>query len=372
MGAGNLASTLHVVEVSEWLDWLRRELTLGGISLPEEETAVLFIEHALHLADRTQGVYRHLPDSLRQRLIKAAIVYQCWSLQKRLRKEGRRQESGKLKEIAAISYLAPLGTSGRHHLVEANDGFRYVVTLRSGLWTETMPATEIICNELARLLGLNVPSSAVLAVGPDLLRLADRNRLAHSSIRSRPSTEFCCGFRYVDASSASPDHDVGKKHRVQLVGALVFDVWVLNSRPRSYAICDNLATGRSELIFFDHSHCFMDGRWLDFREATAKTLPGAQFPLNDRDARHLEPWLRKIDNLDMHPLWELVFGMPAEWYGRDRAAVTLILGSLESRVWDLRMALHHWGKPAEPSVEKRPPRSARSRPHKGIALCGRP
>jgi hypothetical protein len=57
MEAGNLASTptLHVVEVSEWLDWLRRELTLGGISLPEEETAVLFIEHALHLAHRARG-----------------------------------------------------------------------------------------------------------------------------------------------------------------------------------------------------------------------------------------------------------------------------------------------------------------------------
>lgn len=90
MEAGNLASTstLHVVEVSEWPDWLSRELTLGGISLPEEETAVLFIEHALHLADRAQGVYRHLPDSLRHRLITASIVYQCWGLQKRLFEKG--------------------------------------------------------------------------------------------------------------------------------------------------------------------------------------------------------------------------------------------------------------------------------------------
>ena len=112
MEAGNLASTLHVVEVSEWLDWLRRELTLGGISLPEEETAVLFIEHALRLADRAQGVYRHLPDSLRQRLISASIIYQCWGLQKRLRKEGRPRESGKLKVVAATSCLALLGTSG--------------------------------------------------------------------------------------------------------------------------------------------------------------------------------------------------------------------------------------------------------------------
>ena len=82
---------------------------------------MLFIEHELHQADRAQGVYRHLPDSLRHRLITAPIVYQCWGLQKRLRKEGRPRESGKLKEVAATSCLAQLGTSGRHHLVDAND-----------------------------------------------------------------------------------------------------------------------------------------------------------------------------------------------------------------------------------------------------------
>jgi hypothetical protein len=74
-----------------------------------------------------------------------------------------------LRGFEAIRYIQPMTDIKRHHLTEAADGFRYVVTLTSDLYTEPLPATEMIRNELARLMGLTVPSAAVVAVSPELL-----------------------------------------------------------------------------------------------------------------------------------------------------------------------------------------------------------
>ena len=206
----NAASSLLLVETSEWFDWLRRELPLGGVRLPDEETAVWFIERALHLADRTRVTYHHLPETLRYRLLKASIVYQCWERQKSIQeKAGWKRGTGTLAAVNAVSYVSALDTVGRHHLVDASDGFQYVITLSNRLWTETLPATEIICNELARLFGLNVPGAAVVAMNPDLLRLADSS-CKSSSKPKRRSPEFCCGFRYASPSDRSVDQAASK------------------------------------------------------------------------------------------------------------------------------------------------------------------
>ena len=245
------ASSLLLVETSEWFDWLRRELPLGGVRLPDEETAVWFIERALHLADRARGTYHHLPETLRYRLLKASIVYQCWEQQKSIQeKAGWKRGTGTLAAVNAVSYVAALDTIGRHHLVDASDGFQYAITLSNRLWTETLPATELICNELARLFGLNVPGAAVVAMNPDLLRLADKSCEAFTKLKRR-SPEFCCGFRYTSPSDHSVDQAeprVGRYGMQQLRGALVFDIWTLNLASRSVLLARNASTGKSEVV----------------------------------------------------------------------------------------------------------------------------
>jgi hypothetical protein len=342
-------STALVVETSEWFDWLRRQLTLGGISLPDEETSVLFIQRAIHLADRVRGAYRHLPDTLEDKLVSAAIVYQCWDLQKRLREEtGVPRKTGLMPAVSAVAYVRRLGVSGRQHLFEASDGFQYVITLPSGLWTETLPATEIICNELARLMGLIVPEPAIVAVPPELLTLADSTRPQRGLRKRRSSVEFCPGFRYFDSPLESPDSDGGSpkpkgRNRSQLFGALVFDIWVLNLRPRKYAARQNPALGLPEVVFFDHSQCFVGADWTVFQEATAMTLPGAYRSFEANDLRHIEPWLSKISKLDLNRIWELAFEMPARWYGGRSKSLAHLLDKVAARVWDLRPTFYGSG-----------------------------
>jgi hypothetical protein len=338
MDLTDVASSLLIVETSEWFDWLRRELTLGGINLPDEETSVFFIERALHLADRVRGTYRHLPDAVGYKLIKASIVYQCWEKQREItEKTGWNQKSIGLAAVSAISYVGLLGTSGRHHLINASDGFQYVITLPSHLWTETLPATEMICNELARLLGIRVPGAAMVSIGWKLLRLADANCKGWPEPKRRGS-EFCCGFRYLgpvgaaDAIRSRP----GRKCSKQRLGALVFDIWTLNLSPREFLSVSKASTGKSEIILFNHSHCLSGSKWAEFEDSTSHSCPSPQLAAGTvTSLDELWPWVNRASMMDLNPLWEIVSQMPPQWYGHRRAYVASVLEKLSARRGDL-------------------------------------
>jgi hypothetical protein len=340
---------LREVEVSDWFDWMRREITQGGISLPNEETSVLLIARALHLESRIQHVYRHFPTGGRHTFIQSAIVYQCWQRQKEIQvhaKWPRTRSNGLLRGVEAIRYIRPIGY-GRHHLVEASDGFQYLTTLSSGLYTDTLAATEMICNELARLMGLTVPGAAVVAISPELLRLADMARPDSQSDKHRRSTDLCCGFRYMDSGAPAPESGaeephVGRRILRQFFGALVFDLWTLQLSPRKWLLTADPATGRLEPVFVDHSRCLMGTNWSEFFSSTFQSVPSPQ-PVARKVThwKQLEPWLKRIDNLDLNPVWDLVFQMPPRWYGDRRRHVTDVLGALQCRTFDLRRAVHY-------------------------------
>jgi hypothetical protein len=330
------ASSLLIVETSEWFDWLRRELPLGGINLPSEETAVFFIGHALHLADRLRGAYRHLPDPMRQRLLKAAIVYQCWEQQRNLAERARipLKRIITLHEVTATSYTMVLGASGRHHLVEASDGFHYIVTIPNGLWTETLPATELICNRLAGLMGLSVPGVAIVTLGPKLLALSDA---AHPELRKRPrlSALPCCGFRQIERServtSAACERRLRREQRFTLLGSLAFDLWVANLRSSDDSVRCTQLPGVSISSPSEYSTGLMGGDWVRFLGYAGHLNPCSKTRLAPTDERDMRKWVRRIEKIDMNPLWELIFEMPSSWYGGNRATLAGILDKLQCR-----------------------------------------
>jgi hypothetical protein len=93
MFPGGIERALGIVEVSEWFDWMKREIPRGGIDLPDEETATYFCAQALQLRDRARDLSRYVPISLENRLIESAIIYQCWA-----RRRDRCQEFGSATE----------------------------------------------------------------------------------------------------------------------------------------------------------------------------------------------------------------------------------------------------------------------------------
>jgi hypothetical protein len=320
-------------EISEWFDWLRRELPLGGVRLPEEETAVWVINRAIHTAYRAQGVYGHLPEPLRSRLVRALIVYECWERQRNLRERAR--VPGRLDLLPAVTataHLRPLGRSGRHQVLEANDGFRYAVTIPTGLWTEQLSATEVICTELARLMGLTVPRSAVVAVGPELLRNADLCLPEWARPRERLAPRHCCGFRYIEADEGSGRFPLGRgRDRDELLGRVLFDCWVANFRPGRFVFRYDESVGQSRIVFYDHSMCLAGSRWALFTGRDHHVCVCPRVKLDARDEAAMLRWVGRIRKLDMNPLWDLIFDIPAGWYGHRKMEVCSLLDELSLR-----------------------------------------
>jgi hypothetical protein len=341
MDAMDAATSLLIVETSEWFDWLRAEVPLGGLSLPDEETAVLFIERALHLVDRVRGTYRHVPDALRYKFIRASIIYQCWEKQMEdTKKAGWNRGPSAIPTVIAVSYASLVGTSGRHHLVNANDGFQYVITLPNRLWTETMPATEMICNRLAILFGLGAPSGAIVSVNARLLRLADANS-AERPEPTRRGSELCCGFRFLATEGAIEGQSVPRRCMKQVRGALVFDIWTLNSVPRGLLRISRARPGQPEVILADHSHCLAESNWDQFGLATVHSCPAPQWVSGAlKSLEGLWPWVLRAAFMDLNPIWETFSQMPPQWYGHRRAFVASTIEKLSARRGDLIPAIN--------------------------------
>jgi hypothetical protein len=345
MSAGHAGQALWTTEISEWFDWLRKDLSMGGISLPDEESAVHLIYHSLRLSDRVREIC-HLPEPLREKFIQSSIVYQCWKLQRdQVERAGLPPRRSTLNAVKAIAYIRRIGSSGLHHLVEGEDGFKYVVTIPSGLWVESLPAVEIVCCEAARLLGLSVPAAAIVALSPEMLTQADRNRPDWDRAKLRVAVRNCCGFRYVEkcgerfSITQEASRDLGA--RTQILGRIVFNVWVGNYRADRVIFLPDDGTGRVRPVFYDHSKCFFGDGIGRFAATDLRTQLCPKVRLSVHDEYEILVWVRKVRELDMNPLWDLLVEMPPGWYGGFRGRIGEALQVLEAGKMPLLPAMRY-------------------------------
>lgn len=123
----------------------------------------------------------------------------------------------------------------------------------------------------------------------------------------------------------------------------MFDIWTLNVRPRHITSTFSAVSSKVESVLVDHSHCLMDANWRNYSNSSRHTLPASQESgLGVKRWEQLEPWLQRIQNLDMNPLWELSFQMPPNWYGGSMSDLANVLNKLQVRGTDIRQSVHQY------------------------------
>jgi len=357
MEAASNSGLLEIVEISEWLDWMRRELPRGGVELPNENSSVLFVANSLRIADRIRPLCRHLPIAMRSVLIEAAILHQCWSYQQKLWKGFPSARRPGLRTVEGRRYLRQISDEG-HHVIEAHDGIQYVVRFASDSRKNTL-ATEAVCASLARFLHLPGVPTFVVTIDAKLRRNLEATGLDSFEDHRNPGPGL--GFRYSNPSAENVG-DGGRRSqsgsplRQSPIGCLIFDILTLNLNLTPSPTTFRSVTGLVDLIFVDRSHCLMNTDWEKFRY-TGYAEPIAQSEIARRihTFSQMESWISCAERLDLHGIWELAFQLPPQWYGGDRMAITRVLDKLAERMWTLRRSVHAFvDRGYFPNIKKAP------------------
>jgi hypothetical protein len=311
----NLARLSEIVEISEWIDWMKHMLPPANLELPNEETSVLFAARALRFADRVRPLCRHLPSALNAQLIEAAILHQWWKRRLLLGRKARQYhppESGTLRLIDALPGNET--TNGTTEIYGA-DGFNYRVKGRSNEH-ETSLATEVLCSALARLVGLDAPVCVVVHTG--------RVRSGPGEPHHAREDTLLLGLRF--PPSTSKQKEIALRYMIR---NFMFEILTLNIRPDP--------TVRPALEVPDYSHCLLNSDWVKFLHSKYDH-PVAPSWITARVCRfaQLEPCIYRIEHLDMSKLWELIFHIPPSWYGGRRSHITGVLEKISGRARDLR------------------------------------
>jgi len=333
---------LEIVEVSEWLDWMRKKLPPGDVELPKEDTSVLFAANALRFADRVRPLCYHLPTGMRSLLIEASILHQCWTRQQKLWRGLPSDGSCGLRTVEGSRYIRQMSEEG-HHLMEAHDGIQYVVKFAGDRRKNTL-ATEAICTAVAKLMHLQDVRSFVVTIDTKLGKKLGAIGIDSFTGACNPGPGL--GFKFVDCQTGIVKHGRRTGEPVsptlrQSIGHLIFDILTLNANLVPASTDPYTATGAAKLSLVDYAQCMMSADWQKFRRSTfAEPIGQSKVAKSVHTSSQLEPWIRCAEDLDMHEIWNLAFHLPPQWYGENRVGLVRVVNVLSDRAWTLRRSIY--------------------------------
>ncbi len=330
-------------EVNEWILWMKRCLTPGGFEVPGHETCATFAAAAISSADHAHRIARHFPPAFRALVIEAAILHQCWSRQVDLNNSNRLFVSSKRVPLLKATEVVQR-YSAREYAVEVSSEQRYRVTFPLP-GSEIRFATQLICLEFARQMGLPVRSTAFISLNTSLAARMGVLRQCKSTCRSRElfcnSENLVCCFGVQEIEELDLDEEF-KPNLPQSVrtpryqaGACVFNILALNLIPER--ACFRNVGGHAEPIFGDFGHCLMGADWTHFLTASARQKPcKTMWDDTVKSYDQLEFWVQRAEGVDINRICELVVKMPAQWYGNDPLMLADVVRKLEDRRGNLR------------------------------------
>jgi hypothetical protein len=105
-----------------------------------------------------------------------------------------------------------------------------------------------------------------------------------------------------------------------------------------YRLLDQEGSSYSATLI-DHGFCFNDGDW-DFPDSPIRSLYPRRVVYRDvQGFESFEPFLSRVENLEVSELEDCVRGIPAEWCGERRAELDRLLERLYERRRKVRQAL---------------------------------
>ncbi len=246
--------------------------------------------------------------------------------------------------VKAVQHVRKMRGGAQSHLMRCSDDHLYVVKFQNNPQHRRVLANEMLATRLGAAAALPVPPVEVVEVDAWLVEHTTelRMELAGGSVACVAGRQF--GSRYVVGPADGPVYDYLPEAMLERVrnleafaGMLALDKWTCNANGRQATFWRRRNERKFTATFIDQGYCFNAGEW---------SFPDS--PLRGVYARNevyrgvtgwesFEPWLSRIEKMDVAAMAALAEEVPVEWYGETSAMERLIeqLAARRKRVAEL-------------------------------------
>ena len=121
----------------------------------------------------------------------------------------------------------------------------------------------------------------------------------------------------------------------------MFDLLLLNA---AHAIDSPLVQGFGSSTFLYRTRSMCDANWPRFIKASYKDWVSLPYSLTEQidSPPKLQHWVDRAKKVPMNRLWQILFRLPAIWYGEHSVLATSVLRKLERRISDLELSLDYF------------------------------
>jgi len=222
--------------------------------------------------------------------------------------------------LHATQHIKKLDGSSHAHLLSASDRNYWVVKFQNNPKHVRVLANEKLAYGLAATLGLTVPLHSVIEVSQWLVDntqglTIDKEKM---SIPCKAGLQF--GSRFIgDVSDRRlrnylrEEELYGVRNICEFTGMLAFDKWVANVDGRQALFVRDASDSLYTACFFDFGHCFGCGTWVLDARANHGTYLQKKVYSQVTGWESFEPWLTRIETMDVNSIWEVAVNVPQEW-----------------------------------------------------------
>jgi len=250
-----------------------------------------------------------------------------------------------VRRVLAVEFIRRMRGGSQPFLMGCDDGQTYVVKFKNNPQHVRILANEMLASRLALLIGLPVPSRAVVEVSPNLISGSPLLKFETANREEKCAAGVHFGSRFPGAPSRTlvvdflPDRLLRRVTNLASIflGAYVLDKWTCNCDGRQvvfYRTIDQTGN-RYSATLIDHGFCFNDGEW-NFPDSPIRSIyPRRLVYESVRGLRSFEPYLSRVENIEASDLEECLLEVPPEWCGD----APHLLSQLVERLYERRRCL---------------------------------
>jgi hypothetical protein len=246
--------------------------------------------------------------------------------------------------LTAVRHVRKMRGGAQAHLLEADDGYWYVVKFRNNPQHRRILINELLSAAFLEYLKIDAPETALIDVPQ---RFLTHNPEVHLTLGSRPvavEPGWHFGSRYpgdpgrIAVYDFLPDALLAKVANLEHFRAiLVFDKWAGNADGRQSvfyrAMVRQGAGGQPGFVarMIDHGYAFNGPHW-DFPEAPLQGLYARRVVYDEvRGLDDFQPWLDQVMHLPEEVIDHAWKSIPPVWLENDEEPLEQLLETLWER-----------------------------------------